>query len=125
MAELPLVNLGFVVGTFISALLAFIAIVVSDKVISHSIDAKKSLIMALIALFIVPIAATFILGSAPVLLAIPYFASILLPLLFWIGLGEALLKSDRKTKLKVTVVAFIVYIILDIFLKPAIISALP
>jgi len=125
MAELPFVNLGFVLGTFISALLAFVAIVVSDKVISHSIDAKKSLIMALIALFIVPIAATFVLGSVPVLLAIPYFASIFLPLLFWIGLGEALLKSDRKTKLKVTVVAFIVYIILDIFLKPAIISALP
>ncbi len=125
MAEIPFVNIGFVVGTFVSAILAFIAIVASDKLISHSIDAKKSLIMALIALFIVPIAATFVLGFIPVLASIPYIGSILLPLVFWIGLGEGLLSSDRKTKLKVAVVAFIVYIILQVFAAPYIRAAIP
>src|SRR3989344_8023122 len=117
MVDASFVNLGFIVGTLISAVLAFVAIMVSDKIISHSADPKKSFIMALIALFIVPIAATFVLGFVPALLSIPYFASILLPLVFWIGLGEALLASDRKTRLKVTVIAFAVYIIFEIFLK--------
>ncbi|MBI2172891.1 MAG: hypothetical protein HYT73_01625 [Candidatus Aenigmarchaeota archaeon] len=125
MAEIPFVNIGFIVGTLISAALAFIAIVVSDKLISHNIDAKKSFIMALIALFIVPIVATFVLGFVPAVASIPYMASILLPLVFWIGLGEGLLSSDRKTKLKVSVIAFIVYIVLQVFVAPYIRSAIP
>lgn len=125
MAEIPFVNIGFVLGTLVSALLAFIAIIISDKVLSHNISPKKSLIMALIALFIVPIVSVFILGFIPSIASIPYIASIIIPIIFWIGLGEALLNSDRKTKLKVAAVAFIVYIILDIFLKPYIVSAIP
>jgi hypothetical protein len=125
MVEIPLVNVGFVVGTFVSALLAFVAIVVSDKVISHSIEPKKSLIMSLIALFIIPILATLVIGFVPALLSIPFVASIIIPLIFWIILGEALLSADRMTKLKVTVVAFVVYIILEIFLAPYIRALIP
>ena len=129
MAEIPFVNIGFIVGTLVSAVLAFIAIVVSDKLISHNIDAKKSFIMALIALFIVFVIEFYYplykLGFVPAIASIPYMASILLPLVFWIGLGEGLLSSDRKTKLKVSVIAFIVYIVLQVFVAPYIRAAIP
>ncbi|MDI6720846.1 MAG: hypothetical protein QMD85_00545 [Candidatus Aenigmarchaeota archaeon] len=125
MVEVPFVNLGFIVGNLVGALIAFIAIMISDKVIAHNIEPKKSLIMSLIALFIVPILATFVAGFVTVLAGIPYMVGFFLPLIFWIILGEVLLSSDRMTKLKVTAVAFVVYIILSIFLTPYIMSVIP
>jgi len=49
-----------------------------------------------------------------------------LPLVVWIILGELLIKeADMKTKLKVVVVAFVIYTFLSLYLTPIILSLLP
>jgi len=113
-------NVGYVVSTLLSALVAWIAIMISNKVIAHNVDAKRGLVMSIIALFIVPIIGAFIA------LPIPFFGAYILPLIVWIILGEVLLRGEgATTKLKVVIVAFVVYILLSIFVAPYIWTALP
>lgn len=124
-----LLNAGYIISLLISSLVAFIAIVIADKLIAHNFEAKHSFIMAIVALFATPIVIGFILG----MLALPLFvvagveiiSGLLLPLVVWIVLGELLLESDRMTKLKVVIIAFVVYLVLSIFLTPALLGILP
>ena len=112
-----------VIALLVNMLIAFIALVIADKIVAHSVDAKRLLIIAFIALFITPIVAALALSS----LALPAFVSgYILPFLVWLGLGELLIKeADMKTKLKVVVVAFVVWFILSIYLAPFIFGILP
>lgn len=124
-----LLNAGYIISLLISSLVAFIAIVIADKLIAHNFEAKHSFIMAIVALFATPIVIGFILG----MLALPLFvvagveviSGLLLPLVVWIALGELLLESDRMTKLKVVIIAFVVYLVLSIFLTPVLLGILP
>ena len=124
-----LLNAGYIISLLISSLVAFIAIVIADKLIANNFEAKHSFIMAIVALFATPIVIGFILG----MLALPLFvvagveviSGLLLPLVVWIALGELLLESDRMTKLKVVIIAFVVYLILSIFLTPVLLGILP
>ncbi len=116
-----LLSIGYVVSLLVSAVVAFIAIVVSDKAIAHNIEAKHSFIMAIVALFVVPIIGAFIAPYVP----IPYFGAFILPLIVWIALGQVLLSAEMKTKAIVTIVAFVVYLILSIFLTPIIRGFIP
>jgi hypothetical protein len=122
MAE-SLINLGSILATFVSALVAFIAILISDKIMAHEIEIKQCFIIAVTALFIGPLIGAFIAGiiAVPDVLA-GVFAAYLVPLLIWIILGELLLKIDKMAKLKVMVVAFVVYIVLNMVLSPVIFS---
>jgi hypothetical protein len=99
----------------IDALIAWIAIIISDKIIAHEIEPKKSLVLALASFLVVPIALPMLgigaLGSVIVVSAI-----------VWIGLGELILEADRMTKLKVLIIAFVVYYIISIFLSEYILS---
>ncbi len=116
-----ILSIGYIVSLLVSAVVAFIAIVISDKLISHNIEAKHSFILAIVALFIAPIVGTFAAPFVP----IPYFGAFILPLLVWIGLGQVLLSAEAMTKLKVTVIAFVVYIVLSLYLTPMIRSLIP
>lgn len=111
-----------VIALLVNMLIAFIALVIADKIVAHSVDAKRLLIIAFIALFITPIVAALALSS----LALPAFVSgYVLPFVVWLALGEVLIKeADMKTKLKVVVLAFVVWIILSIYLAPFIFSVL-
>lgn len=114
-------TLGGIVATLINVLIIFLALVIADKVIAHNINVKRLLIMALIAFFLTPIVGSLIAGY----IAIPYLG-LILPLIVWVILGELLIKeADMKTKLKVVVVAFVVYTFLSLYLTPAIVSLLP
>lgn len=114
---------GGVIALLINAVIAFLALVIADKLIAHNVNAKRLFIISLVALFLTPIVAGIALSYA----ALPSLvAAYVLPLIVWLVLGELLIKeADMKTKLKVVVVAFAVYIILSIFLAPVIFSALP
>ena len=118
---LPPLSVGYAIGTLVKAFVAFIAIVVADKIIAHEINIKHSLIIAIVSLFLIPIVGNLITQfiSLPMLVF-----NYILPLVVWIILGEILLKSDMKTKLKVIVIAFVVYAILEYVGVPFIIAGL-
>jgi len=97
----------------VNTLLAFAAVVLSDKIISHEIEIKHALIISFVALFITPI-------------LVPYIGvfdrgmAIILSFVVWVMLGEVLLRSDYTTKFKVLAIAFGVYYILSIFVAETI-----
>jgi len=108
-------SIGGVISLLINALLVFIVLVVVNKIIEHEMEAKHSLIMAFLALFLAPLAMA-VIAMTGVSAVIPYFgiiAMFVIPLLVWILLGELLLKGDRMEKLKVVLIAFVVYFILN------------
>ena len=107
-------SIGWVISTLVNALVAAIALIISDKFIAHQIDAKRIFIMALVAMFVAPLLASLALGLAAAGPIVIY----LVPLLIWILLGEVLLQAERMVKLKVAAVGFFVYIILSIMLTP-------
>lgn len=115
------ISLGGIIGLLISTLVAFVALVLSDTVIAHGIEAKRLLIMSLVALFIAPIAGSFLSGY--IVLSSFVFAYAV-PLAVWIILGEVLLTADMMTKVKVAAVGFVVYIILSLTVAPYIYSIL-
>ena len=116
-------SVGGMIALLVNALVAFVALVIADKVIAHSIDAKRLLIMSIVALFVTPIVGALVLGYVAIPIVV---SSYLLPLVVWIILGEILIKeAGMKAKLKVIVVAFIVYLVLSTFAAPYIFSALP
>ena len=116
-------SVGGVIALLLNSVIAFIALVIADKVIAHNVDVKHLFIMSIVALFVTPIIGGLVLGY----LAIPtVVSSYLLPLVVWIALGEVLIKeADMKTKLKVVIVGFIAYIVLSIFLAPYVFSLIP
>jgi hypothetical protein len=116
-------SIGGIIATLVSAIVAFIAIIIADELIAHNIEIKHSLIMAIVAMFIVPIISLFALSY--VNLDIPYIGTFIIPLIIWIILGEILLKADFMAKLKVIVIAFIVFEILEMFLVPYLFALMP
>lgn len=116
-------SVGGVIALLVNTLIAFLALVIADKIIAHNVDAKRLFILAFIALFVTPIVGSLIFSA----IALPSAVSAyVLPLIVWIVLGELLIKeADMKTKLKVVVVAFIVWIVLSIVLAPTVFSLLP
>jgi hypothetical protein len=102
-------SVGGVVGFLIDALLIFIVLLIADMIISHGIEPKRSLIMSLVAYFITPIVSYFIATAVSLPLEIMLY---LIPLVVWIALAEVLLEHDTMEKLKIAVLAFVVYIIL-------------
>jgi hypothetical protein len=129
MAFENLLSIGYVFSLLVSAVVAFIAIIVSNKVIAHNIEAKHSFIMAIVALFITPIVLGFAFSALalPVLVVagVEIISGFLLPLIVWIVLGQLLLEADRTTKIKVVIIAFVVYLILSVFLTPVIFGLIP
>ena len=116
-------SVGGMIALLVNMLIAFIALVIADKIVAHNVDAKRLLILAFVALFVTPIVAAIVLSS----LALPALVSAyVLPFVVWLALGEVLIKeADMKTKLKVVLLAFVVWIILSIYLAPFIFQLLP
>jgi hypothetical protein len=118
-----MLSVSYIIATFISTIVAFIVIVISDKILAHNIDAKHSFIIAIIALFIGPIVGMLI--ATYVNIAIPYF-NLILSVVLWIILGEILLKEGSFVKkLEVMVIAFVVYMILDWYVLPSLMGFIP
>ncbi len=112
-----------IVTMFVNSMLAFMVVVLSDKVISHNLELKRASIVSGVALFITPVVGALVAGytALPLYLSGILFAYVL-PLLVWIVLGEFLLKSDMKTKLKVMVIAFVAYIVLSFTVAPVLLG---
>ncbi|MBI4894981.1 MAG: hypothetical protein HY831_00675 [Candidatus Aenigmarchaeota archaeon] len=119
---LPLTISG-VIWLLLKTLLIFVALVLSDKVLSHEMNTKHILIMAFLVAFIVPIIVTLLLPY----IAMPAgFGQILfygLPLLMWIVFGEVLLGGDFKEKITVAFIAFAIFTALDLIGIQAIIMS--
>jgi len=118
-----LLSVGGIIGILISAIVAFIVIVLVDKMIGHNFEIKHSFIMAIVAMFIVPIISAF--GLSALNIGIPYLDSLILPLIVWIILGEILLKADFMAKLKVIIIAFVVFTLLSWYLVPYLFTLMP
>lgn len=91
----------------VDCLLVMVAIIVSDMIISHGIEIKKVVIMSLIAYIFAPIFGSLL--SPYIAIQIPY----LLPLLFWIIVGEFLLNDlELKKRALVAALGFIIYLLM-------------
>ncbi len=101
----------------VSMIIAWIILMLSDKIIGHEIEAKHTLMISIIALFITPI----VVGLLAQFMALPAVLSTLLviyllPLLVWVVLGEILIKDiDVTKKFLVMIVAFAVYTLVQMF----------
>ena len=97
----------------LNAFIVFLSIVISDKFLNHNITVKNSAIMVVIAYLIMP----YVMIAIDMLISIPSIVSfILVPLIIWIILGEMLLKDFKFTsKLNVSMIAFITYLLLEYF----------
>lgn len=116
-----LLSVGYIISLLVNAIVAAIAIIIVNKVIAHNVEAKHAFIMALVALFITPIVGAYIAPFVP----LPYFGAFILPLIVWIALSQLLLSADAVTKLKVAVIAFVVYLVLSIYLTPIVLGLVP
>ncbi|GEM_PF-2048597 len=110
-------TLGGVIGLLVQVLIVWIAVMLADKIIAHQIEAKHSLILAVLAYFITPLVLSFAAISIP-------FAGIIVPLIVWIILGQILLRQTAGfvPKVKVAAVAFVIYFILTFVGLPAMIA---
>ena len=102
-------NLNIMITYFINTIIAWIAVIITDNIIAHNVEGKKAFALAFASFFLVPLLLPLLgigaLGSV-----------ILVSAIVWIGLGELILEADWTTKLKVLVVAFIVYFAISFFL---------
>lgn len=99
-------NIYGVITLLTHTLVIFIVILLSDKFIGHSFEPKNVLIMSILAYFLTPITQSFLSSFVSF-----RFGFQLIPLVIWLVLGEIFLKGDvdTKTKLKVALLAFVVY----------------
>lgn len=97
----------------INTLLAFAAVVLSDRIIAHEVELKHALIISVIALFVTPM-------LAPYIGVFDRGLAIVLSFVVWVIAGEILLRADYATKFKVLAIAFFVYYILSVFLADTI-----
>ncbi len=116
-----LLSVGGIISLLINVIITAIAIMIADKLITHEISVKHSLLMAFIAYLIVPILFSFLFTFVPGIAVI----GIILPLVAWIILGELLLKSDRKQKAIVAIIAYAVNILLLTYVSGFIFAVLP
>ncbi len=103
------ISMSLATAYLINTLLAFVAVVLSDRIIAHEVEAKHALILAVMAFFVAPM-------LAPYIGVYDRGIAIILSFVVWVLLGEALLRADLGTKFKVLAIAFVVYYILSIFL---------
>ncbi|MBI4170384.1 MAG: hypothetical protein HY514_01725 [Candidatus Aenigmarchaeota archaeon] len=116
-----LLSVGGIISLVVNVIVTAIAIMIADKIITHEIEIKHSLIMAFIAYFILPLALSYLIVFVPVISTI----AIILPLIVWIILGEVLLKADRKQKAIVAIIAYAVNLLLLGYVSGFIFSLLP
>jgi hypothetical protein len=109
---------GGAIALIVQIAIIWIVVMLSDKFIAHKIEAKRSLILAVLAYFISPLLLAF--GG----ITIP-FAGLIVPLIVWLVLGEILLRAGYKLsiRLKVAAVAWIMYLILNLLGVPGMIAA--
>ena len=101
-------SVGGVVSLLVQVIVIWAVVILADKIIAHRVEPKRSLILAFLAYFISPLVLAFAAINIP-------FAGILLPLLVWIVLGEILLRvSSFVNRLKVAVLAFVIYLLLNV-----------
>ena len=111
-------TLGGIVGLVVEVAIITAILTLSDKFIAHEMAIKHSLLMAFVAYLVVPVILAFASFSIP-------FVGYIVPLVVWLVLGEVLLKGDRQARLKASLLAFVVYIVLTSFVNiPGIISGL-
>lgn len=110
-------SIGGIATLVVSMLIAWIILMISDKIIGHEIEAKHTLIISVISLLITPIVVSLlakymVLPGILATLLVVY----LLPLLVWIVLGELLIKDiDVVKKFGVMIIAFVVYTLVQMF----------
>ena len=108
-------SVGSATAFLFNALITFFVVMVADLIMAHQMEAKRIFLMSIVSYFLVPI----------VVLAVGLFMSLpgavagyVVPLVVWIILGEVLLKSEFKKKALVAVIAFVLNLILTMFLLP-------
>lgn len=102
-------TVGGAIALLVQILIIWVIIILSDKLIVHRIEAKHSIILAVLAYFVSPLVLAF--GG----ISIP-FAGIIIPLIVWVVLSELLLRglgTTVVTRLKVAAIAFVIYFILN------------
>ena len=114
LGALPL-SVGGAIGLLLTTLIIFVAIVLSDKILSHEMDTKHVLIMSFLCAFVVPLITSLVtsLISFPAGFSQIFFFG--LPLVSWIIIGEFLLEGDMKQKLTVAFIAFAIFTALQMF----------
>ena len=111
-------TLGGIIGLAVNVVIITAVLYFANRFIAHETSGKQSLIMAVVAYLVAPLVLSLVGISIP-------FSFYIIPLIVWIALGEVLQKGDRKAKLKAAALAFVIYIILSIYLTPFIFGVIP
>ncbi|MBI2584073.1 MAG: hypothetical protein HYW25_05370 [Candidatus Aenigmarchaeota archaeon] len=102
----------------VQLLIIWIVVLLSAKLVASGIGALRAFVLAFLAYFLPPLVFSFFSISIP-------YAAIIIPLIVWIILGELLLReATLGGRLKITIVAFIIYLILQFIGLPGIIIGL-
>ena len=114
LGALPL-SIGGIISLLLTTVIIFVAIVLSDKILSHEMDTKHVLIMSFLCAFIVPLITSLVTSfiSFPAGFSQIFFFG--MPLVSWIILGEILLEGDFKQKIIVAFIAFAIFTALQMF----------
>lgn len=102
---------GEIIGLFVNSLLAFLSLVVSDKIIEHRIEVYRLFIMSMASYFMVPLVFS-LLGVAGISELTGLLSNYVIPLATWGILGVFMLKTNIKIKWSVAKTGFVVYSIL-------------
>ncbi|MHA1794794.1 MAG: hypothetical protein ACTSUK_01680 [Promethearchaeota archaeon] len=109
-------SIGGAIGLLVNVIIIFLVIVLSDEIVAHNFEIKRSFLMSILAYFVVPIILLF-LPEIP-------FGIYIIPLIVWIILGEILLEAEMLKKAVVAIIAFAAYTILTYIGVPAMIAGL-
>jgi len=116
-------SIGGAIGLLVNVIIIFLVIVLSDEIVAHNFEIKRSFLMSILAYFVVPIILSVILSFLP---QMPFgiFGIYIIPLIVWIILGEILLEAEMLKKAVVAIIAFAAYTILTYIGVPAMIAGL-
>ena len=102
----------------VQLLIIWIVVLLSARLVSSSVGAKRAFVLAFLAYFIPPLLFTFLNIAIP-------FAYFIIPLIVWIILSELLLRDNSfGARIKIAVVAFVIYLILQFIGLPGMIIGL-
>jgi hypothetical protein len=116
-----LLSLSGILSLLVNVVITMIVIMIVSKVISHEANAKHCFIMAFVSYLIAPLVISYLILFVPAIVSV----AILLPLIVWVILGEALLSGGRKQNLIIAVIAYVVNLFLLAYVSGYVLSLLP
>lgn len=103
-----LLSINGIISLLINVIITTAIIAIISRLIAHESNIKHCFIMSFVSYLVVPLIVSYLIIFAPGIGTV----SIILPLIIWIILGEALLNAGRKQNLIIAVIAYAINLLL-------------